>query len=163
MSDKIDGVVIQKLAVHSDERGYLMECVRCDDPSFKGFGQAYISAVYGDVVKAWHKHQKQTDKVVCVKGMIKLVLYSNKPEDSGPKMMELCIGERNPVSVQIPPGVWHGWMGLDSGLNLVLNVPDLPYNASNPDEIRCAPISFPPPSVLSDNPPIPYHWQRVWK
>ena len=39
-----------------DERGRLMEMLRCDDPIFKGFGQVYLTTAYPGVVKAWHYH-----------------------------------------------------------------------------------------------------------
>ncbi len=38
----IDGVVIKNLKVIPDERGWLMEILRCDDEIFEKFGQVYI-------------------------------------------------------------------------------------------------------------------------
>ena len=39
----IDGVVTKKLKVMPDERGRLMEMLRCDDPFFEQFGQVYMT------------------------------------------------------------------------------------------------------------------------
>jgi len=58
----IDGVIIKSLKVIPDERGWLMEILRCDDKIFKQFGQVYLSTAYPGVVKGWHYHKKQTDK-----------------------------------------------------------------------------------------------------
>jgi dTDP-4-dehydrorhamnose 3,5-epimerase-like enzyme len=49
---RIAGVVIKPLKLVADERGYLMEMLRADDPFFTTFGQAYVSATYPGVVKA---------------------------------------------------------------------------------------------------------------
>ena len=57
----IDGVKVKKLKVIPDERGWLMEILRCDDEIYKEFGQVYMTTAYPGVVKAWHFHKKQTD------------------------------------------------------------------------------------------------------
>ena len=71
----IDGVMTKKLRVIPDERGRLMECLRNDDDLFIKFGQLYMTTTFPGVVKGWHLHHAQWDNIVCVKGMIKLVLY----------------------------------------------------------------------------------------
>ena len=57
----IDGVITKKLRVIPDQRGRLMEILRCDDPLFQKFGQVYMTTTYPGVVKAWHAHKIQTD------------------------------------------------------------------------------------------------------
>src|SRR5581483_11119771 len=61
----IEGVKIKALKVLPDERGYLMEILRADDPLFSKFGQVYVSATYPGVVKAWHYHRVQVDNFAC--------------------------------------------------------------------------------------------------
>ena len=149
----IEGVEIKRLKVIADERGYLQECLRCDDPMFDKFGQVYISGIYQGVVKGWHCHEMQTDFVVCVSGMVKMVLWDGK-DDSATHgdIMVLHLGDLNPILVKIPPLVYHGWKGVSEGLSLVMNCPDQPYNYKSPDEKRIPPHSY---SV------IPYDWARV--
>ncbi|MFH1537742.1 MAG: WxcM-like domain-containing protein, partial [bacterium] len=74
----IDGVKEKKLRVIPDERGFLMEMLRSDDPFFQKFGQVYLTAAYPGVVKGWHYHKKQTDHFIAVKGMMKVVLYDRR-------------------------------------------------------------------------------------
>ena len=74
----IDGVMVKQLKVVPDERGRLMECLRCDDDLFIRFGQFYMTTTFPGVVKGWHLHDAQWDNVVCVKGMIKLVLFDGR-------------------------------------------------------------------------------------
>ncbi len=147
----IDGVKIKQLRVIPDQRGRLMEILRADDDLFVKFGQVYMTTTYPGVVKAWHLHKKQTDNVVCVQGMIKLALYD--PREGSPtykEVNELYLGIHNPLLVQIPRGVYHGWMCVSSEETIVVNVPTEVYDREDPDEFRLDPHQ-------ND---IPYDWRR---
>jgi hypothetical protein len=74
----IDGVMTKQLKVVPDDRGRLMECLRNDDELFIRFGQFYMTTTFPGVVKGWHLHDGQWDNIVCVKGMIKLVLFDGR-------------------------------------------------------------------------------------
>jgi dTDP-4-dehydrorhamnose 3,5-epimerase len=147
----IDGVKIKKLRVIPDERGRLMEILRNDDELFLQFGQVYMTTTYPDVVKAWHLHRKQTDNVACIQGMIKLVLYDSR--EQSPTFNEInpfYLGLHNPLLVQIPKGVYHGWMCVSLEEAIVVNIPTERYNYDDPDEFRLDPHE-------ND---IPYEWKR---
>lgn len=147
----IHGVRTKRLRVIPDERGRLMEMLRSDDDLFVRFGQTYVSVTYPGVVKAWHYHREQIDHFVCVHGMIKLALYDPR-EDSPTRGLvnEMYIGVHNPVLVQIPNGVYHGWMCVSEEESIVVNVPTELYDYDDPDEVRVDP---------HDN-DIPYDWAR---
>ena len=136
----IDGASARTLRVVPDERGWLMEVLRADDPEFTKFGQVYVSATYPGVVKAWHFHEHQVDHFACVSGMVKLVLVDTR-EGSPTKGMvnEFFLGEQNPQLVRVPNGVYHGWKCISLSPSLVINVPNAPYNRADPDEHRLAP------------------------
>jgi dTDP-4-dehydrorhamnose 3,5-epimerase len=154
VADEIDGVWVKHLSVIPDERGRLMEILRADDEGFVKFGQVYISTTYPDVVKAWHLHKVQADNFVCVKGMVKLVLYDSR-DDSPTKgtLTEYFIGEHNPKLVLVPAGVYHGWKCISEEESIVVNIPTEPYNREAPDEYRAA----------WNTPDIPYNWDIVFK
>ena len=76
----IEGVSIKKLKVIPDERGFVMEMLRCDDDIFKKFGQVYLSVAYPGVGKGWHYHKIQTDYFTVVKGMLKVVLFDQRED-----------------------------------------------------------------------------------
>jgi len=147
----IDGVNVKPLKVIADERGYLMEMMRADDPFFQRFGQSYVSVAYPGVVKGWHFHKVQTDHFVIVKGMMKVVLYDQR-EGSPTKGLinEFFMGERNPILVTIPPGVVHGMKGIGNEPAMLVNVPTEMYKYDKPDEFRIDPHSN----------EIPYDWSR---
>ena len=148
----IHGVHVKPLKVIPDERGYLMEMLRSDDPFFQKFGQVYVSVAYPGVVKGWHYHKKQTDHFVIVKGMMKVVLYDAR-EDSPTKGLinEFFMGEKNQILVTIPPGVVHGMKGIGTEPAMLVNTPTEPYQYAQPDEHRIHPHE-------ND---IPYRWERT--
>jgi dTDP-4-dehydrorhamnose 3,5-epimerase len=145
----IEGVFVKQLKVLPDDRGRLMEILRCDDPVFRQFGQVYITTSYPGVVKAWHFHRKQTDNVCCLKGMVRIALSDGREgSPTQGEINEFYAGEYNPVLVTIPPGVYHGWKCISEGEAMVLNIPTEPYQPGEPDEFRLPP----------DTPLIPYEW-----
>lgn len=147
----IDGVVIKPLKVVSDERGFLMEIIRADDPFFEKFGQSYMTVVYPGVVKGWHYHKVQVDHFCVVKGMAKVVLYDGREgSKSHGEVGEYFMGERNPIVLRIPCGVLHGMKGVGTEPAFLLNTPSEMYNYEHPDEYRVHP---------HDN-DVPYSWER---
>jgi dTDP-4-dehydrorhamnose 3,5-epimerase len=147
----IDGVVVKKLKVIPDERGYLMEMLRADDPFFRKFGQVYLTVAYPGVVKGWHYHKIQTDHFVAVSGMVKVVLYDQrKNSKTFGEVNEFFMGEQNPILLVIPPLVVHGMKGLGTAPGMVVNCPSEVYNYENPDEYKSDPHGG----------AIPYDWAR---
>lgn len=147
----IYGVIIKKLKVIADERGRLMEILRCDDNFFEKFGQVYMTTAYPGVVKGWHYHKKQYDNMAVVKGMMKIVLYDSRKESATfGEVNEIFAGIHNPVLVQIPPFVYHGFKCISEDEAIVVNTPTEEYNYQEPDEFRL-------PAHEND---IPYKWER---
>ncbi len=148
----IDGVRVKRLKVIADQRGRLMEILRADEEIFIGFGQVYLTTTLPGVVKAWHMHKLQTDNVCCVAGMIRLGLYDERPESpTYGRTNEFYLGVHNPLLVQIPPMVYHGWKCISLEEALIVNTVTRPYDHANPDEYRLDP---------HDN-HIPWSWERV--
>ncbi len=147
----IDGIKTKNLRVIPDERGRLMEVLRRDDELFLEFGQAYVTTTYPGVVKAWHKHEKQADNIACVAGMIKLAVYDGRPASpTYREVNQFYVGVHNPMLVQLPAGVYHGWMCVSPEEAVVVNIPTRAYDYAHPDEQRLDPAT----------PEIPYDWKR---
>ena len=147
----IDGVKTKQLRPVCDERGRLMEVFRSDWPEFIRFGQVYMTTAYPGVVKAWHYHKKQTDSFICIKGMMKVVLFDNRPgSKTKGEINEFFIGEHNMMLVQIPKLVYHGFKCISDKEAAILNVPTELYNYKFPDEYR----------LPAHTKKIPYDWSR---
>ena len=147
----IHDVRIKQLKVIPDERGRLMEILRRDDDLFRGFGQVYMTTAYPGAVKAWHYHKKQWDHFVCVRGMMKVVLYDGREgSPTHGEVNEFFMGEHRPILLQIPPLVYHGFKCISETEAIVINTPTEVYVHDDPDEYRVDP---------HDN-DIPYEWVR---
>ena len=150
-SDRIDGVKTKTLRLIPDERGWLMEIMRNDDPDlFEKFGQVYVSATYPGVVKAWHYHKHQVDNFACIAGMVKLVLVDTRDESpTKGAVNEFFLGTQQPLLVQVPRLVYHGWKCISPEVSTVINVPTEVYHYDEPDEYRLEPHDT-----------LPYDWTR---
>jgi dTDP-4-dehydrorhamnose 3,5-epimerase len=147
----IQGVKTKKLRLIPDERGRLMEILRCDDELFSQFGQVYMTTAYPGVVKGWHYHKRQTDNIAVVRGMMKLALYDGRADSpTHGEVNEFFIGEHNPLLIQIPKLVLHGFKCISQHEAIAVNIPTEKYNYDEPDEYRVHP---------HDN-DIPYDWNR---
>lgn len=148
---RIHGVQTKVLRAIPDERGWLMEILRRDETDLLPvFGQVYVSATYPGVIKGWHYHKHQVDNFVCVAGMVKLVLIDTRDDSPTRDMInEFFIGSQNPMLVQVPTLVYHGWKCISVEPSLVVNVPSEPYNREHPDEYRLDPHGT-----------LPYDWTR---
>lgn len=145
----IDGVTVREQRLIPDDRGFLMEMLRSDWPEYRTFGQAYVTACYPGIVKAWHYHTKQWDHFSCVHGVAKVVLYDAREGSPTRGLVnEFYIGPVNPRLIVIPPFVYHGFTAVGTEAAVIVNIPTELYNYQTPDEHRLA----------FDDPSIPYSW-----
>jgi dTDP-4-dehydrorhamnose 3,5-epimerase len=147
----IDDVKLKALKVIPDERGRLIEILRKDDELFEAFGQVYVTTTYPGVIKAWHKHEKQSDNIACVAGMIKVALYdAREGSPTHGEVRQYYLGVHRPALLHVPAGIYHGWMCVSQEEAVIVNVPTEPYDYAHPDEQRLD---------AQDN-SIPYDWAR---
>ena len=148
----INGVKVKSLNINLDDRGYLMEIIRNDEAFFTGFGQCYITTCFPGIVKAWHMHEKQEDNICAVNGNVKLVLADLREKSpTFNEINEFFIGEKTPLLIKVPPGVFHGFTPLGGDSAVILNLPSEPYNSENPDEHR----------LPYDTRKIDYSWSAI--
>ena len=146
----IEEVMIIPLKKICDERGMIMHMLRSDAPHFDRFGEIYFATAYPGVVKGWHEHTKQIQFYAVIQGMIKLVLYDNRPESATyQELMELFVGEDNYQLARIPKGVINGYKAIGSKISIVANCATMPYE---PDEM----IRYDPHGDK-----VPYKWERI--
>ena len=88
--------------------------------------------------------------LVAIQDMIKLVLYDPRADSAtGGEINEFFLGIHNPMLVQVPKGIYHGWKCIGTEPALVVNVPTETYRYADPDEFRLAPHGT-----------LPYDWSR---
>lgn len=146
----IEGVIIKKLPVYADERGFFRELLRRNDPFFaEGFAQLSHSKMYPGVVKAWHIHRTQVDWWYVPLGRLKVGLSDRRPGSlTFEKTLTLYLGEdMEPQVLKIPPGVAHGCKAV-GGVSHLLYVTSSIYNLDEEGRIP------------HDDPAIGYDWVR---
>ena len=147
----IDGVKVKKLKIIPDDRGRLMEILRADDEIFEKFGQVYMTTAFPGVIKAWHFHKKQTDNFTCISGKMRLGLYdSRKDSPTYGNVEEYIISLDDPMLVQIPPEVYHGFKCISESEAVVINTVTVAYDPNIPDEYRV--------DAFDEN--IPFDWKK---
>jgi dTDP-4-dehydrorhamnose 3,5-epimerase len=147
----IEGVKTKQLKSIPDQRGRLMEILRCDDEVFLKFGQMYITTVYPGVVKAWHYHKVQYDNFAVPQGMVQIALYDSRPgSPTKGEVNVFNVGVHNPLLVHIPPLVYHGFKNIGLDEAIIINCPTEPYSYTDPDEYR----------IDAHSPEIPHDWAR---
>lgn len=134
--------IVKQLRVHLDDRGYLSEILRSDDPEFIKFGQVYLSTTTPGTIKAFHRHFKKTDHITCVTGQVKLVVI-DAPDGEPVKTYEYHLSPMAPKLITIPPGLWHGWQAVGSIEAILISVTTEPHNDLEKDEERVAAIDNP--------------------
>ncbi len=133
----IENVTSKKLMKHLDDRGFFMEVLRNDDPVFEKFGQFSLSFTFPGVIKAFHYHKLQDDLWFFPLGSAQVVLFDLRPESpTHGETNVFYLGEHNPVLLQIPAGVAHGYRVLGNTPAMITYITTRSYQPNNPDEYR---------------------------
>ncbi len=121
---------------HADDRGWsLMNQMQ---GVMRPEGQINYSVQYPGVVKAWHRHAKQTDFWLCVMGNLKVGVHR---DTDGASWMAV-VGEKRPGVVVIPPTLWHGAATVGPTPTGLLYYVTHAYDPAAPDEERVAHDAF---------------------
>jgi len=137
----IEGVRVKILKIIPDNRGRLMEILRCDDECFQHFGQVYMTTAYPGIIKAWHYHKLQADNFTCVFGKILLALYdARRGSSTYREINDFIISPEEPKLIHIPKEVYHGFKNISDSEAIVINTVTNPYNHNYPDEYRLDPL-----------------------
>lgn len=127
------GAIITPLRRITNPKGDVYHGLKACENSFKGFGEAYFSTVLAGVTKGWKLHRVMTLNLVVPVGSIDFYLRS----EYGEIVESINLSERRYARLTVPPGVWMAFTGIDSGLNLLLNIASIQHD---PDEAITAPL-----------------------
>ena len=124
----IEGVIIKKLTKHLDHRGFLCETFRADElPPGLTPVMSYVSYTEPGLTRGPHEHLKQTDIFAMLgPGNFQVKMWDNRKESPTYKHYQVIyLGQDNPATVIIPPGVVHGYKNISTtARGMVLNYPD---------------------------------------
>jgi dTDP-4-dehydrorhamnose 3,5-epimerase len=157
--DLIEGVRIETLQIHPDDRGYFTELARLGQGLATGMVpdgtrniQVSYTLTYPGTIKAVHYHSEQTDLWTPVSGMLQVFLCDLRVHSrTFGAINTLYVGRFRPWQILIPPGVGHGYKALGIEPIHLLYFTDRHYNPS--DELR----------IAYNDPNINYDWETQHK
>jgi dTDP-4-dehydrorhamnose 3,5-epimerase len=139
----IDGVIVRPLRLFRDERGWLAEVFRRDEPAAGPLpAMAYISETLPGVARGPHEHVEQTDTFAFAgPSNFRLWLWDNRADSPTYRRRTIvAAGQERPTVVVVPPGVVHAYRNVGAVPGLVFNCPDALYKGPGRgapvDEIR---------------------------
>ena len=138
----IDGVVLTPLRIIPSPKGDVLHGIKSQDPGFFGFGEAYFSTVMSGVVKGWKRHKRMTLNLVVPAGEISFSLLDRRVSDPG-LMRTVTLGRNNYYRLTIPADIWVSFVGLSSGLNLLLNVANLAHDPEEAENVEPGTLGLP--------------------
>lgn len=140
---KIEGLLVVRLEMYEDDRGYLYEVIHDSDFFVPRIGQVYVvgDPVRG-AIRAFHKHRELHDWFCLARGSAKFCFVDDRPDSPTYRKTDtVVISGRRPSLLVVPPGVHHGWMALEDDTIMLSVASDL-YDRENPDEERVSPHAF---------------------
>jgi len=123
----IEGIIIRKLNRYTDQRGWLIELFRHDELDPRYFPvMSYISMTGPGIVRGPHEHVDQTDLFGFI-GPSTFKVYLWDTRKNSPTFMKkqvILVGENNPASVLVPPGIVHAYRNVGDEPGMVVNYPN---------------------------------------
>jgi len=139
----IDGLILTPLnIIDTLNGGSVFQAMNLNDRGYAGFGEAYFSTVEFGVIRGWKCHKEMTLNLVVPAGSVRFVVYDNRNNSpTFESFQEIVLSKENYNRLTIPPGVWVGFQGIGSDVNLLLNIANIPHDDCEVDHVSLE--SFP--------------------
>jgi dTDP-4-dehydrorhamnose 3,5-epimerase len=149
-TELIEGVVVHEVRNVVTRNGITSEVFRADwGVTSNDIVHAIHVTFRAGALSAWHMHREKTDHLFVTSGLVKAVLYDDRPDSpTRGRVNEFFLAHERPRLVVIPPAVFHGLQALGGPATFV-NYFDRQYDYADPDEHRLPP----------DTPAIPYRFE----
>ena len=132
----IDGLSVTPLDIIDVTGGNVLHIIKASDESYSGFGEAYFSTVDYGVIRGWKRHRDMTLNLVVPVGSVRFVAYDNRNNSSKVgSFQEVVLSKEHYNRLTIPPEVWVGFQGIGSGVNLLLNIANIPHDDCEVDHM----------------------------
>ena len=130
----IDGITFTALDKIEVDAGSVLHFIKNDDPGYIGFGEVYFSTVKKGAIKAWKMHKLMTLNLVVPVGEVFFVFVDQrKKSKTNGEIYKMRLSSNPYRRMTVPPGIWFGFMGLSSELNLLSNQADIVHD---PQEVE---------------------------
>ena len=120
-SVSVNDILITQLKRIQVAGGDVLHGMKCSDPGYVDFGEAYFSSIKYSRVKAWKKHTKMTMNLVVPIGKVKSVFFNDKKK----VFQKIIIGANCYKRISVPPNIWFAFQGMSKNVNLIINFSDI--------------------------------------
>lgn len=144
MDGMIEGVILTPLKHIEVPKGDIFHALKCTDPGYAGFGEAYFSEVEKGAVKGWKRHNRMPLNIVVVKGEIGFVIYDDR-EGSPTKgnFMDVRISPaKNYVRLTLSDGLWMAFYGIGDDRSMLMDIIPEPHDPSEADRKELSEIPY---------------------
>jgi dTDP-4-dehydrorhamnose 3,5-epimerase len=150
----IDGLRYRPVRPVLHEDGTLAEIARQSWPEIDlPIVQAHVTTTLPGRIRAWGLHERSTDRLFVVSGMVSVVVYdARRGSDTHDLVNHFLVGDRSPALIVIPPNLYHGWRNIGTTEAFILNMPSVEYDYDAPDA-RDLPYDSPEASAI-----VPFRW-----
>ena len=135
----IDGVRLRLIRPVPHEDGTLAEVARAAwDEIDQPIVQVHLTTTMAGRVRAWGLHQRSTDRLFVVRGLISIVVYDGRMgSPTAGSVNEFRVSDRNPALLVIPPNLYHGWKNLGVDEAFIINMPSSSTPTTGPTRSIC--------------------------
>jgi dTDP-4-dehydrorhamnose 3,5-epimerase len=137
----IKDILITPLDIIDTPGGDIMHAMKGSSAGFSGFGEAYFSQIDKGAVKAWKRHKKMVLNLIVPVGKIRFVLFDDR-EVSNSQFQEVTLSKDNYCRLTVPPMIWMGFQGLDSNVNILLNIANIEHSPQESNRKELSEIKF---------------------
>jgi dTDP-4-dehydrorhamnose 3,5-epimerase len=123
-------------------KGSISHLLKSTDESFSGFGEAYLSRVHCNTVKAWKRHKEMVMNLIVLNGTVRFVFYDSQ----GDCFKTIIVRAEDFKRITVPAMIWFGFQGIESSTSTILNLASIVHN---PLEAETADINT-----------YPFNWKR---
>jgi len=135
----IDGVILERLAPNTDDRGALIELMTTRDGPIEPIVHVYQVVAGPGSLRGWVYHKLQSDRLHFTLGDFEISLVDIRPDSpTHAQRLVLHLGAARPCRLTIPPLVAHSVRNRSDTAAAFVNMPTRPYYPSNPDKFRYA-------------------------
>ena len=132
----VNQILITPLKRIQVDGGDVLHGIKCSDPGYVDFGEAYFSIVELGAVKAWKRHLRMTLNFIVPLGEVFFAF-----EDQDGAYREEVLGENHYARLTVPPRVWFGFKGRSLPYSILLNIANIPHDPTevehrNIDEVN---------------------------
>lgn len=133
----IAGVQLTPLRQIEDARGAVLHMLRADTPGFTRFGECYFSQVNPGSLKAWKRHQLQTQNLAVPCGRVRFVIYDARASSSTHGQTDVIeLGRPDAYArLCIPPMLYYGFSCVGASAALVANCADRPHDPAESESL----------------------------